>query len=120
MVRIRKNSTLLISIVLVVLMAGSIWAYLSNKEKMEVTALGDSLAYGLGDTNDNGYIGDVQHRYETDTDKELIVHDYGVPNDTSTDLLGRLKNNEIAEKAKRSDIIFINIGTNDFQKSTDH
>lgn len=101
-------------------MAGSIWAYSSNKEEMEVTALGDSLAYGLGDTNDNGYIGDVQHRYEKDTDKELIVHDYGVPNDTSTDLLGRLKNNEIAEKAKRSDIIFINIGTNDFLKSTDH
>ncbi|GGB54221.1 GDSL-type esterase/lipase family protein [Fictibacillus barbaricus] len=114
-----KKSSLQIAVCLTILLAG-LFLYSYNQKEMVVTALGDSLAYGLGDTNDNGYIGDVQHRYETDTDKELIVHDYGVPNDTSTDLLGRLKNNEIAVKAKRSDIIFINIGTNDFLKSTDH
>jgi lysophospholipase L1-like esterase len=91
-----------------------------DKKEIKVTALGDSLAYGVGDTNDNGYTGDVKKRYEKQSDKTLIVHDFGVPDDTSTDLINRLQNDEIIETAKHSDMIFINIGTNDFLKSTDH
>jgi lysophospholipase L1-like esterase len=114
-----KKSSVIIVICLGVLLVGSLLVKSFSKDEMEVTALGDSLAYGLGDTEDNGYIGDVQNRYEKETDKRLIVNDYGVPNDTSTDLLKRLKNKQIAETAKNSDFIFINIGTNDFIKSTD-
>ncbi|MFE1244231.1 GDSL-type esterase/lipase family protein [Fictibacillus sp. NPDC058756] len=114
-----KKSSVIIVICLVVLLASALLVKSFSKDEMEATALGDSLAYGLGDTEDNGYIGDVQERYEEETDKRLVVNDYGVPNDTSTDLLKRLKNKEIAETAKDSDFIFINIGTNDFIKSTD-
>ncbi|WP_394603706.1 GDSL-type esterase/lipase family protein [Fictibacillus sp. UD] len=105
---------------LLVLFSISLVVYSFNSEEMEVTALGDSLAYGLGDTSDNGYIGDVEKRYEDDLDKQLVVHDFGVPNDTSTDLLKRLSNPEIIDTAKKSDFILINIGTNDFLKSTNH
>ncbi|OOE10671.1 hypothetical protein UN64_15055 [Fictibacillus arsenicus] len=114
-----KKSAVIIVIGLVVLLAGALLVKSFSTEEVEVTALGDSLAYGLGDTEDNGYIGDVEDRYEEETDKRLVVNDYGVPNDTSTDLVKRLKNKEIAETAKNSDFIFINIGTNDFIKSTD-
>lgn len=114
-----KKSSVIIVIGLVVLLAGALLVKSFSTEEVEATALGDSLAYGLGDTEDNGYIGDVQERYEEETDKRVVVNDYGVPNDTSTDLLERLKNKEIAETAKNSDFIFINIGTNDFIKSTD-
>jgi lysophospholipase L1-like esterase len=114
-----KKSSIIIGSCIVVLLLGAWLVKSVSGEEMEVTALGDSLAYGLGDANDNGYIGDVQDRYEKETDKSLVVHDYGVPNDTSTDLLGRIKNREISETAKNSDFILINIGTNDFIKSTD-
>ncbi|MET3728469.1 lysophospholipase L1-like esterase [Fictibacillus halophilus] len=114
-----KKITLIVAISIIVLLGVAFGVYSINSEEMEVTAIGDSLAYGLGDTKDNGYIGDVEKRYEEDLDKQLVVHDFGVPNDTSTDLLKRLKNPEIAETAKSSDVIFINIGTNDFLKSTD-
>lgn len=114
-----KKTFVIIVVCLGVLLVGALLVKSFSKDEMEVTALGDSLAYGLGDTNDNGYIGDVQDRYENETGKRLVVNDYGVPNDTSTDLLKRLKNKEIAETAKNSDFILINIGTNDFIKSTD-
>jgi lysophospholipase L1-like esterase len=114
-----KKSSVIIVACLGVLLLGALLVNSFSKDEMEVTALGDSLAYGLGDTEDNGYIGDVKERYENETNKRLVVNDYGVPNDTSTDLLKRLKNKEIAETAKNSDFIFINIGTNDFIKSTD-
>ncbi|KZE66136.1 hypothetical protein AWM68_07105 [Fictibacillus phosphorivorans] len=116
----KRKSTLIIGLSLLVLLGVSFAVYAFNSEEMEVTALGDSLAYGLGDTSDNGYIGDVEKRYEDDLNKQLVVHDFGVPNDTSSDLLKRLNNPEIANTAKKSDIILINIGTNDFLKSTNH
>ncbi len=118
MVEIKGKSSFIIAVSLLVLLGVAVVVYSFNSEEVEVTALGDSLAYGLGDTSDNGYIGDVEKRYEDDLDKQLVVHDYGVPNDTSTDLLKRLNNPEIADTAKRSDFILINIGTNDFLKST--
>ncbi|MBN3555483.1 hypothetical protein JYA63_14485 [Fictibacillus nanhaiensis] len=114
-----KKFTMIITICIIVLIGVAFGVYSLNSKEMEVTALGDSLAYGLGDTKDNGYIGDVEKRYEEDLDKQLVIHDFGVPNDTSTDLRQRLKNPEIAKTAKSSDVIFINIGTNDFLKSTD-
>jgi lysophospholipase L1-like esterase len=91
-----------------------------NKKDVEAAALGDSLAYGLGDEEDHGYIGDIKHRYESSSKRAMVVKDYGVPNATSTDLLKKLNNEQIRSSAKSSDIIFINIGTNDFLKSTNH
>ncbi|MCM3719372.1 GDSL-type esterase/lipase family protein [Fictibacillus phosphorivorans] len=114
-----KKRVILIVISVFVLLAGVMIVKALSTDEVEATALGDSLAYGLGDADDNGYIGDVQERYEDKLNKKLVVHDYGVPNDTSTDLLKRLSNKEIAETAKNSDFILINIGTNDFIKSTD-
>lgn len=115
-----RKSLVLIAVTIGVLLFGALLVKSFGEKEMVVTALGDSLAYGVGDKNDNGYTGDVQERYEQETGKELIVKDYGVPNDTSTDLIKRLKNDEITESAKNSDFIFINIGTNDFLKSTNH
>ncbi|WNB93841.1 GDSL-type esterase/lipase family protein [Bacillus sp. NEB1478] len=91
-----------------------------NEKDVEVAALGDSLAYGLGDEEDHGYIGDVKYRYESSTNKTMVVKDYGVPNATSTDLLQKLNNEQIRSSAKSSDIIFVNIGTNDFLETTNH
>lgn len=113
----KKNSVIII-ISLIIFLAGALLMKSFSKEEITVTALGDSLAYGLGDTEDNGYIGDVQQQYEEKTGKRLVVNDYGVPNDTSTDLLSRLKNKQIDETAKNSDLIFINIGTNDLIRTT--
>jgi lysophospholipase L1-like esterase len=114
-----KKTSIIIAVCVSVLLVGTLLVKSFSKDETEVTALGDSLAYGLGDTSDNGYIGDVQERYEAKTGKKLTVNDFGVPNDTSTDLLNRLNNKQIIETAKDSDLIFINIGTNDFIKSTD-
>jgi lysophospholipase L1-like esterase len=92
----------------------------TNEKDRQAIALGDSLAYGIGDTTDNGYIGDIKKRYEKSTGERLTIKDFGVPDDTSTDLIRRLQNNQITDSADQSDFILINIGTNDFLKTTEH
>ncbi|MBY6035790.1 hypothetical protein KUV80_03965 [Fictibacillus nanhaiensis] len=114
-----KKRLLIMVLSVVIILFGILFIKSLNEKEMVVTALGDSLAYGVGDTNDNGYLGDVKERYEADTGRTLIVENFGVPNDTSTDLLHRLENKRITKSAMRSNFVLINIGTNDFLKSTD-
>ncbi|MFC0189657.1 GDSL-type esterase/lipase family protein [Fictibacillus aquaticus] len=91
---------------------------LQDKDETELTAIGDSLAFGVGDEDGAGYIGDVKVRYEKATGKTLELKDFGVPDDTSGNMLTRMNRGNLLEEVKESDIILVNIGTNDLLKST--
>ncbi|MFC7370201.1 GDSL-type esterase/lipase family protein [Fictibacillus iocasae] len=92
---------------------------LKDQDETELTAIGDSLAFGVGDEEGAGYIGDVKFRYEKATGRTLELKDFGVPGDTSSDMLKRLNRGDFLDEVKESDILLVNIGTNDLLKATD-
>ncbi|WP_171016943.1 GDSL-type esterase/lipase family protein [Pseudalkalibacillus caeni] len=81
------------------------------------TSIGDSLSFGIGDTDDHGYLGDVKKLYESKCNFNVNVEDYGVPDDTSRQLLARLETINVKEALSEANIIIVNIGTNDFLNS---
>jgi lysophospholipase L1-like esterase len=89
-----------------------------DKDETELTAIGDSLAFGVGDEDGAGYIGDVKFQYEKATGKTLELKDFGIPDDTSSNMLTRLNRGNLLEEVKESDVILVNIGTNDLLKAT--
>ncbi|MFC3885697.1 GDSL-type esterase/lipase family protein [Bacillus songklensis] len=88
-------------------------------KEVRMVAVGDSLSFGIGDTNDNGYLGDVKHLYEKHCECDVVLEDYGVPNDTSKQLLEKLDTKAVKSALAKADYLFVNIGTNDFIQSAD-
>ena len=78
------------------------------------TAFGDSLAYGTGATNNEGYVNLYKNYLETDNQATVILYNLGVPGWTSSDLLGALRTNSTFRlAASGSDVITVDIGGND-------
>ncbi len=74
-----------------------------------ICAFGDSLVYGMGDEKiDGGWVTRLQHKVKG---KNKFCN-FGIPGDTSEDLLKRI-NRELIEKTP--DVSFVFIGTNDSQ-----
>ncbi|MDN4525657.1 GDSL-type esterase/lipase family protein [Fictibacillus fluitans] len=80
-------------------------------------ALGDSLSYGVGNSGNSGYVGNVEKRLEGQLNKEITVEDYGVPDDTSAQLLKRLQSEQLKSSVSGAEMIFLNIGMNDYLNS---
>ncbi|SDM97808.1 Lysophospholipase L1 [Fictibacillus solisalsi] len=96
--------------------------YKDSKMKNEghdftMIALGDSLSYGVGNSANSGYMGNVEKRLEGQLKKEVTVEDYGVPDDTSTQLLERMRSKQLKSSINKADMIFLNIGMNDYLNS---
>jgi len=78
------------------------------------TAFGDSLAYGSGATNNQGYVDQYKTWLETDNQAAVTMYNLGVPGWKSADLLAALKTNSTFRLAAAgSDVITIDIGGND-------
>ena len=81
----------------------------------QYTALGDSLAAGLNDTQ-GGYVSRFRNHIQTDTGATVNVINRGVPGWTSADLLHALRTDEsMRAQVANSQIVTWNIGANDFQ-----
>ena len=79
------------------------------------TALGDSIAYGVGATNDYGYVNYLRDFLETKKGRVNPVN-RAVPGFASSDLLRQLENDAVTQNAvKNADLITISIGGSTFQ-----
>jgi lysophospholipase L1-like esterase len=89
--------------------------YFSNKET-HVTAVGDSLTQGVGDSQGKGgYVGILDRT--VNEKKQLVKFDnYGVRGNRTDQLLKRLDNEEVSSAIADSDIVLITIGANDIMK----
>ncbi|MDQ1522958.1 MAG: hypothetical protein QOE47_882 [Pyrinomonadaceae bacterium] len=86
--------------------AGQVWQY---------TALGDSLAAGLNDSQ-GGYVTRFRNYMQTDTGTTVNLNNRAVSGSTSADLLHALRTDEtLRAQIVNSQIITWNIGANDFQ-----
>ncbi|HLL72472.1 MAG TPA: DUF4214 domain-containing protein [Pyrinomonadaceae bacterium] len=87
----------------------------AQAQTLQYTALGDSLAAGLNDT-DGGYVQRFRNHIQTDTGATVNVLNRGVSGATSADLLSALRTNEaLRAEIANSQIVTWNIGANDFQ-----
>jgi len=68
-----------------------------------ISVFGDSLVYGMGDSHEGGWVSILQKKMKDD----FIFWNFGIPGDTSKDLLGRI---EEELKNKKADVVIIFIG----------
>jgi lysophospholipase L1-like esterase len=84
----------------------------SSKHCFQYTALGDSIAFGVGATNNFGYVKYLRDFLETQFSC-VNLKNRAVPGFTSSDLLRQLKNdNATREAVKHASLITISIGGN--------
>lgn len=89
----------------------------ADKETV-IMAFGDSLTYGKGDREEEGYIGilerNLNQKYH---DRTFVVKNYGVPGRKSSGVLNELTNIQTTEKLNEASHFIVFIGTNDLIKS---
>ena len=73
-----------------------------------ISVFGDSLVYGIGDSCDGGWVSRLQEKMKDN----FIFWNFGIPGDTSKDLVKRIERELMSKKA---DIVIIFIGVNDSQ-----
>ncbi|MEC2224891.1 MULTISPECIES: GDSL-type esterase/lipase family protein [Heyndrickxia] len=92
-------------------------------KQITITAIGDSLTRGTGDTAGKGYAGDAADRLKKKTKKAVLLQNNGIKGLTSSGLLEQLKQPQIKRELKSADIILLTIGGNDLfagGESLDH
>lgn len=84
------------------------------------TALGDSLAYGYGATDNYGYAERYRDHLQNDNGVTVQLTNLGMSGWTSRDLLNALRKNSTYRNAvANSEVITLNIGGNDFLDTVD-
>jgi len=92
---------------------------LASAETWNYTALGNSLASGVGATNNNGYADRYKTYLENDNSVTVNLWNLGSSGWTSSDLLAALKSNAVFRLAVSSSrIITVDIGGNDLLQAT--
>lgn len=88
---------------------------LASAESWNYTALGDSLAYGYGATDNYGYAERYRDYLQADNGVTVELTNLGISGWTSNDLLNALKRNfTYRDAVANSDVITFDIGGNDF------
>ena len=84
-------------------------------KQLKLTAVGDSLTYGVGDaTNNGGFVGLTQADLEATGQYQVMTKNYGVSGNTSTQILSRInKQAKIRTDLKQANIITVTAGGND-------
>lgn len=82
-------------------------------KQITITAIGDSLTRGTGDTAGKGYAGYVADRLKKKTKKAVLLQNNGIKGLTSSGLLEQIKQPQIKRELKSADIILLTIGGND-------
>jgi lysophospholipase L1-like esterase len=82
------------------------------------TSLGDSIAYGMSATPNNGFVELFYNNLKTgNVEAEFTLNNFGTPGDTSSDLLNKLQTNlDIQNSLKSASVITVSIGGNNVLK----
>ncbi|WP_042355379.1 SGNH/GDSL hydrolase family protein [Bacillus rubiinfantis] len=85
---------------------------------LTVLSAGDSLTQGVGDsTNKGGYLPYLETMLEKEKGiNEVDFYNYGVKGNRTTQLLKRLKSQEMQPIVQKADLIILTIGGNDIMK----
>ncbi|NHM29306.1 SGNH/GDSL hydrolase family protein [Neobacillus terrae] len=85
---------------------------------LTVVSAGDSLTEGIGgSSNKGGYLPYLKKRLENEKGiKGVHFYNYGVKGNRTTQLLKRLKTDEIRGNIKKADMVILTIGGNDIMK----
>lgn len=87
-------------------------------KKIHLTAIGDSLTQGVGDSNNEGgylrYLADDLEKLETV--KDVKVDNLGIKGYRTTQLLEYLQEKDVKEKVEKADVVLITIGGNDLMQ----
>ncbi|WP_164847973.1 SGNH/GDSL hydrolase family protein [Lacticaseibacillus hulanensis] len=83
--------------------------------KLVLTAVGDSLTHGVGDTTDQGgYVPLIAQDIEVETGMKVQTSNFGVTGDTSQQIKKRVvKDKKLIKQLKRADVITMTVGGND-------
>ena len=112
-----------IGIVILIGLAYAVYTFfLDEKNKPEkehmIMALGDSLTYGVGDRDEEGYVGQLEKKLNRANSRDTYkIYNYGIPGQESKGVLKQLANIKISEKVNESDQLILFIGTNDLRTS---
>ncbi|MDQ1593362.1 MAG: hypothetical protein QOG71_3989 [Pyrinomonadaceae bacterium] len=110
-----KFKTLALALSLFALLVAARPAAAQTGQVWQYTALGDSLAAGLNDSQ-GGYVTRFRNYVQTDTGATVNLNNRAVSGSTSADLLHALRTDEtLRAQIVNSQIITWNIGANDFQ-----
>ncbi|MDF2671111.1 MAG: lipase [Paenibacillus sp.] len=75
--------------------------------------LGDSLARGTGDPDGKGFVGYMVDEMKGKTKQEIVVDNYGVNGQTSSQLAASLQQAQLQAQVKAANVIVVSIGGND-------
>lgn len=83
--------------------------------KLVLTAVGDSLTHGVGDTtSQGGYVPLIAQDIQVETGMKVATTNFGVTGDTSTQIKKRVvKDKQLIKQLKRADVITMTVGGND-------
>jgi lysophospholipase L1-like esterase len=110
-----KFKTLALAVTIFALLSAARPAAAQQGQVWQYTALGDSLAAGLNDSQ-GGYVARFRNYVQADTGATVNLVNRGVSGWTSADLLNALRTDEtLRAQIANSQIVTWNIGANDFQ-----
>lgn len=91
--------------------SGGAWA---DKPELFVTALGDSLTYGVGDPTSRGYVKRVTDRLSDELGKPVtLVNNLAVNGSVADDVLAGFGQSGVKYAIAKADILLLTIGGND-------
>ena len=83
-----------------------------------VCIFGDSIAWGANDSEGGGWVNRLQKYYlsqSLEVDKDVDIHNLGIPGDNTEDLLKRFDVELLARLADVDNVVIFAIGINDSQ-----
>ncbi|GEL12671.1 lipase/acylhydrolase [Lapidilactobacillus concavus] len=85
------------------------------KKSVHLTAIGDSLTFGVGDaTSSGGYVPLIKKEIELSDQTSLTTQNFGVSGDTSVQILKRIqKQKKVQAGLAAADLITMTVGAND-------
>ncbi|MFJ7747354.1 GDSL-type esterase/lipase family protein [Peribacillus sp. NPDC097295] len=105
-------------IVLVICLVAYVFQAVGEKNDQRVMAFGDSLTYGKGDQEGEGYIDDLKQKTnDSDSDKKVQFWNYGIKGQETDGVINQLEDTEINTKLDKADTFIVYIGINDLINS---
>ena len=113
----KKTAVILIIISIISLIANEFQAKEHADDEL-VMAFGDSLTYGKGDRNGEGYIEGLEENLNDPKSGETVrFWNYGIPGQETDGVLKQLDQPEIKTKLEKANTFIVYIGTNDLINS---